>query len=78
MPSGKAENLHNKLNELRNLRGLTQEELADAAKLTRQTIIAIEKGRFTPSVYTALVLARCLGAVVEDIFWITDLKEVGS
>jgi len=41
--------MKNRLRELREARGLTQEELAKALGVTRQTIIAIEKGRYDPS-----------------------------
>jgi putative transcriptional regulator len=40
--------------------------------LTRQSIIAIEKGRFTPSIHTALMLAAALNTTVDDLFWIED------
>jgi len=48
--------------------GLTQEELARAVGVTRQTIIAIEKGNYPPSVLLALRLARRLGVTVEELF----------
>lgn len=48
--------------------GLTQQELADRLGVTRQTILSIEKGRFTPSVALALGLAEILGVRVEDLF----------
>ena len=62
--------LKNCLREVRQSQKLTQEQLAQSVNLTRQTIIAIEKGRFTPSVYTALRLSEALGMVVEKLFWI--------
>ncbi|MCA9327701.1 helix-turn-helix transcriptional regulator [Candidatus Saccharibacteria bacterium] len=49
---------------------LTQAELADAVGVTRQTIIAIEKGNYTPSVLLALKLAETLDKPVEELFWI--------
>lgn len=52
--------------------GLTQEDLADRVGVTRQTILSIEKGRYTPSVALALALAEVLGASVETLF---QLKE---
>lgn len=51
-------------------RGMTQEELARATGVTRQTIIAIEKGNYTPSVLLALRLAKVLRKSVEEIFCI--------
>ncbi|MDZ7264551.1 MAG: helix-turn-helix transcriptional regulator [candidate division KSB1 bacterium] len=47
---------------------MTQQELADRAGVARQTIIAIEKGAFNPSVKLALKLAKIFGVTVEDLF----------
>ena len=60
--------LTNKVYELRNATGTTQEALADAVGVTRQTIIAIEKGNYTPSVALALKLAKFFKKSVEEIF----------
>jgi putative transcriptional regulator len=49
---------------------LTQEELAARAGVTRQTIIAIEKGNYTPSVLLALKLAKIFKTPVENLFHI--------
>lgn len=56
--------------------GLTQAELAEAAGVTRQTIIAIERGGYAPSVALALVLAEALATPVERLFWL-DRPEGG-
>ena len=60
--------LSNSLKEFRARHNLTQEDLAQQVGVTRQTIIAIEKGRFNPSVLLALKMARALHASVEDLF----------
>ena len=60
--------LINSLKEFRARHNLTQEDLAQQVGVTRQTIIAIEKGRFNPSVLLALKMARALHASVEDLF----------
>ncbi len=73
-PSGNAEALQNRIREVRTGRGLTQEDLARTVGLTRQSIIAIEKGRFTPSVATALSLAAALDSSVDALFWIEQEK----
>lgn len=57
-----------KLKVQRVARGLTQEELAQTVGVTRQTILAIEKGNYAPSVHLALRIAKTLGCTVEDIF----------
>lgn len=62
-------------NEVRGLRqglGLTQEELAAQAGVSRQTIISIEGGRYDPSLELALKLGRLLGRPVEAIFHLED------
>jgi putative transcriptional regulator len=56
---------------MRNQRNMTQEELADAVGVTRQTIIAIEKGNYAPSVFLALKCSSVLREPVEKIFKIT-------
>jgi putative transcriptional regulator len=52
-------------------RGMTQQELADAAGLARQSIISIEKGRFLPTIENALRIAAALGVPVQDLFWLS-------
>lgn len=49
-------------------RGVTQEALAQAVAVSRQTIIAIEKGKYTPSIHLALTLAHYFKEPVETIF----------
>lgn len=48
--------------------GLTQEVLGDLVGVTRQTVIAIEKGNYVPSVLLALRLARVFETNVEELF----------
>jgi putative transcriptional regulator len=65
--------LENKLREFRFKRDqMTQEELADALGVSRQTILAIEHRRFNPSVVLALRLARFFGVSVEEIFMLRE------
>lgn len=51
---------------------MTQDELARLVDVTRQTIIAIEKGNYSPSVELALRLSKILGISVEDLFKINE------
>lgn len=67
--------LQNKLKEVRLQRNLTQEALAEAVGVTRQTIIAIEKEKFVPSVKLALELARALNVPLETLFWLENEKK---
>jgi len=60
--------IKNSVFEKRKEKGITQENLAEALSVTRQTIIAIEKGNYTPSVALALDLAKFFKCSVEDIF----------
>jgi putative transcriptional regulator len=62
------ESVINNVNEMRTKKSVTQETLADALGVTRQTIIAIEKGNYTPSVMLALKIAKFFKRPVEDIF----------
>lgn len=51
---------------------MTQQQLADAADVSRQTINAIESGKFVPSTVLALKIARIFGKSVEEIFSLED------
>ena len=51
---------------------MTQQQLADAADVSRQTINAIESGKFVPSTILALKIARIFGKSVEEIFFLED------
>ncbi len=62
------ETLDNMVQEHRKAAGLTQEELAHSIGVTRQTIIAIEKGNYTPSVALAIRLAHTFKTPVETLF----------
>jgi len=62
--------LHNRLKEARAGQGLTQETLAARVGVTRQTIIAIEKSKFVPSVKLALGLAVVLKVPIGELFWL--------
>ena len=58
----------NRLRELRTERGWSQAELGSRVGVSRQAIIAIETGRFDPSLPLAFKLARVFGVTIEDIF----------
>jgi len=60
--------LETKLKVFRAMRDMTQEELAREIGVTRQTIIAMEKGDYNPSLELAFKIARYFEASVEDIF----------
>ena len=62
-----------KIPELRRARRLSQEELAQAVGVTRQTITSIEVGKYTASLPLAHKLARYFGLAIEDVFDFSDL-----
>ena len=59
--------LINYVQEKRKARGLTQEELATAIGVTRQTIISIEKGNYLPSILLVIKLAKVLAIKLKEI-----------
>ena len=64
----KKEVIKNIVQEYRQKLGMTQEELAQAVAVSRQTIIALEKGNYIPSVLLAIKLAKVFNTKVENIF----------
>lgn len=60
--------MKNRLEELRRQRGIRQEELALALKVSRQTIGSLENGRYNPSIILAFKIARYFGMSIEEIF----------
>ena len=60
--------LRNTIRELRAGREMTQQELADAIGVTRQTVIAIELDKYSPSLETAFRIARVFGVPLEQVF----------
>ena len=61
-------NLRNNLEDLRKASGLTQQELSEAAEVSRKSINAIENGIYVPSTVLALKIAKTLSCKVEDMF----------
>jgi len=60
--------MKNRLEELRKLHGIRQEELAAALEVSRQTISSLENGRYNPSILLAFRLAHYFGTSIEEIF----------
>jgi putative transcriptional regulator len=66
---GRKPPIENCIRELRvQHEGITQAELGEAIGVTRQTVIAIEQGRYSPSLESAFRIARVFGVGVEDVF----------
>lgn len=66
------EGFRTNLRQMRTRLGLNQQELADLAGVTRQTISGAETGQYVPSTAIALRLARVLGCTVEELFWLEE------
>ena len=73
MPRNREPNLDNCIKELRSAEeNLTQQTLAEQVGVTRQTIIALEAGAYTPSLALALRIAKVFDKNVEEIFWLDE------
>jgi putative transcriptional regulator len=61
--------VRNQIRTLRFMNGeMTQQDLADRIGVTRQTVIAIEQGRYSPSLEAAFRIARVFGAPLDEVF----------
>ena len=70
---GKPTRVTNEIRRLRFANGeMTQADLAQRVGVTRQTIIAIEQGRYSPSLEMAFQIARALGAPLDEVFHYQD------
>ena len=58
-----------KLKAARAARDLSQQQLAEAVGVSRQTINAIEKGDYNPTIKLCLAICRCLGCTLDELFW---------
>ena len=64
--------MKNRIAQLRKERRITQEELADAVEVTRQTIISLENGRYNASLLLAHKIARYFGLTIEQVFYFEE------
>ena len=67
--------MKNRLEEFRNLNGWTQQELADRAEVSRQTIISLECGRYNPSILLAFRMANIFKLKIEELFIYSNEEE---
>jgi putative transcriptional regulator len=70
--------IRNKVRELRAEREMTQQQLADRIDLTRQTVIAIEGDKYSPSLETAFRIANVFGVPLEQVFQYQDDRKKSS
>jgi len=69
--------IRNKVRELRAVHEMTQQQLADRIELTRQTVIAIEGDKYSPSLETAFRIANVFGVGLEEVFQYEEVKKKG-
>lgn len=60
--------MKNRLEEIRKAKGITQEELANALEVSRQTEGSLENGRYNPSIILAFKIARFFDVAIEEVF----------
>ena len=60
--------MKNRIEEIRNAKGIHQEELAKLMGVSRQTISSLENGRYNPSIMLAHKIAKYFGMTIEDVF----------
>lgn len=60
--------MKNRLEEIRKAKGITQEELANALEVSRQTVGSLENGRYNPSIILAFKIERFFEVSIEEVF----------
>lgn len=60
--------MKNRIEELRNAKGIKQEELALQMEVSRQTISSLENGKYNPSIFLAYKISRFFGLSIEEVF----------
>ena len=60
--------MKNRIEEIRRVRGIRQEEFAKAMGVSRQTISSLETGRYNPSIFLAYKIARYFSMTIEEVF----------
>ena len=70
--------IRNKVRDLRAVHEMTQQQLADKIELTRQTVIAIEGDKYSPSLETAFRIANVFGVRLEEVFQYQEERKKGK
>lgn len=60
--------MKNRIEELRNARGIKQEELASRMEVSRQTISSLENGKYNPSIFLAYKISKFFNLSIEEVF----------
>lgn len=64
-----------KLKAARAIKDMSQEDLAKAVNVSRQTINAIEKGDYNPTINLCISICKTLGVTLNDLFWVDETAE---
>ena len=67
--------MKNRIEEIRNAKGIRQDDLAKRMGVSRQTISSLENGRYNPSILLAHKIAKFFGMTIEEVFIFEDLPE---
>lgn len=67
--------MKNRIEEIRNEKGIRQDDLARLMGVSRQTISSLENGRYNPSILLAHKIAKYFGKTIEEVFIFEDLQE---
>ena len=67
--------MKNKIEELRNLQNLTQEDFANLMQVSRQTISSLENGKYNPSIFLAYKISIFFNLSIEDVFIFEENSE---
>ena len=70
--------METRIRELRDEKGLTQEQLADLVDVTRQTILFLEKGKYNPSLRLAWKISEVFDRPIEEVFSYNDERQGGE
>lgn len=68
--------MKNRVRELRQAAGMTQQQLADRVYVSARTIISLEKGQYNPSLMLAYRLALVFGTTIEDLYCLQENKQL--
>lgn len=68
--------MKNRVRELRTAAGMTQQQLAEAVRVSARTIISLEKEQYNPSLLLAYRIAELFGTTVEDLYCLAENKRM--
>lgn len=78
MPKKKLSTFESSIHVYRAMKRMTQQELADLVKVSRQTIIQLERNKYNPSLLVAHDIAEVFGVPIEKVFTFKRIEEVAT